>query len=65
MQNSIVPETGQVVYQVLDDLGTNGHVWPEMAENGWQTLPLLCGAFGYVCYWHLADIDLCAPHVCF
>jgi hypothetical protein len=33
MQNSIVPETGQVVYQVLDDLGTNGHVWPEMAEN--------------------------------
>ena len=31
MQNSIVPETGQAVYQVLDDL--NGHVWPEMAEN--------------------------------
>ena len=33
MQNSIVPEIGQVVYQVLDDLGKNGHVWPEMAEN--------------------------------
>ena len=33
MQNSIVPETVQVVCQVLDDLGEHGHVWPEMAEN--------------------------------
>ena len=33
MQNSIVPETGHAVYQVLDDLGEHGHVWPEMAEN--------------------------------
>ena len=33
MQNSIVPDTGHVVYQVLDDLGKHGHVWPEMAEN--------------------------------
>ena len=33
MQNSIVPEIGHAVYQVLDDLGEHGHVWPEMAEN--------------------------------
>ena len=33
MQNSIVPETGHAVYQVLDDLGEHGHVWTEMAEN--------------------------------
>ena len=33
MQNSIVPEIGHAVYQVLDDLGEHGHVWPEMAEE--------------------------------
>ena len=33
MSVSIVPEGGQTVYQVLDDLGKFGHVWRELTED--------------------------------
>ena len=66
MQNSIVPPRPDPFITKCWTISVRtGHVWPEMAENGWQTLPLLCGAFGNVRYWHLADIDLCTAHVCF
>jgi hypothetical protein len=35
MAVSIVPssDTGDATYQVLDDLGKHGHVWPELTDD--------------------------------